>query len=223
MPCRSRVARGGEDGGSGVGDGLGVGEGEGEGETAGPPPTPLPTGSRLMPTTATTTTAAAASANLAKVFMSVILRAGHQERRCGVASSRSSTRSQDAVRGFVLVRPEPRPDDARDVAFGAHQIDLPGRRPRIGVERRAQRAHRVMESRVGRPDRDAEDLGDPVERQVEVVVQHHHRAMVEGQAAEAALELVAIDDRAQAVVRDGSSTGSSRRFGAQRRSFRPSA
>ena len=56
---------------------------------------------------------------------------------------------------------------------------------------------------MGRPGRDAEDLGDPVERQVEVVVQHHHRAMVDRQAAEAALELVAIDDRAQVVVRDG--------------------
>ncbi len=59
-----------------------------------------------------------------------------------------------------------------------------------------------MKSRVGRPDRDAEDVGDPLERQVEVVVQDHHRAMVDGEPAEAALELVAIDDRAQVVVRD---------------------
>ena len=59
----------------------------------------------------------------------------------------------------------------------------------------------MMKSRVGRPDRDADDLGDPVERQIEVVVQDHHRAMVDGQPAEAALELVAIDDRAQAIVR----------------------
>ena len=32
---------------------------------------------------------------------------------------------------------------------------------RVGVERRAQPAHRVMKSRVGRADRDTDDLGDP--------------------------------------------------------------
>ena len=53
-----------------------------------------------------------------------------------------------------------------------------------------------------RPDRDPEDVGDPVERKVEVVVQDHHRAMIEGQAAEAAFELVTVDDRAQVVIRD---------------------
>jgi hypothetical protein len=54
---------------------------------------------------------------------------------------------------------------------------------------------------MGRPGQNAENLGDPIERQLEVVVQDHHRAMVDGQPAEAALELVAIDDRAQVAVR----------------------
>jgi hypothetical protein len=49
-------------------------------------------------------------------------------------------------------------------------------------------------------DRDAEDVGDPVERQVEVV-RDHHRAMVDGEPAEAAFELVAVDDRAQVPIR----------------------
>ena len=41
---------------------------------------------------------------------------------------------------------------------------LPCRRPRIGIERRAQPAHRVMKSRSDRPGRDAERFGDAVER-----------------------------------------------------------
>jgi hypothetical protein len=67
-------------------------------------------------------------------------------------------------------------------------------------QRRAQRAHRVMESGMCRPGRDAADLGDPLERQIEVVVEHHHRPVIHREAAEATLELVAIDDRAQVVV-----------------------
>ena len=42
-------------------------------------------------------------------------------------------------------------------------------------------------------------VGNLVERHVEVVVQHHHRAMIDGEPPEAALELVAIDDRARAI------------------------
>jgi hypothetical protein len=57
-----------------------------------------------------------------------------------------------------------------------------------------------MKSGMGRPDRDAEEFGHPVERQVEVVVQDHHRAMVDGKTAEAAFDLVAVDDRAQVVI-----------------------
>ena len=59
-----------------------------------------------------------------------------------------------------------------------------------------------MKSGMGRPDRDAEDLGDPVERQIEVVVQHHHCAMIDGKVAEPSFELIAIDDRAQVVSSD---------------------
>ena len=58
-----------------------------------------------------------------------------------------------------------------------------------------------MKSRSDRPGRDAERLGDLVERHVEVVVQDHHRTVFDGEPPEAALELVAIDDRAQAIRR----------------------
>ena len=70
-----------------LGDGLGVAGG------AGTPTLALP-GNRLIPTIATTTTAAAAIASLSGVFMSRNLRAGHQERRCGVAGTWSSTASR---------------------------------------------------------------------------------------------------------------------------------
>ena len=49
-----------------------------------------------------------------------------------------------------------------------------------------------------RPDRHAENFGDLVEGQVEIMVEDHHGAMFNGQSSETALELVAIDDRAQA-------------------------
>lgn len=58
-----------------------------------------------------------------------------------------------------------------------------------------------MQSGTDRPDGDAERFGDVVERKVEVVVEHHYRPMVDGESPEAALELVAIDDRAQALRR----------------------
>ena len=54
---------------------------------------------------------------------------------------------------------------------------------------------------MGRPDRDTEHLGNPVERQVEVVVQHHHRAMIDGEPPETALELIAVDDGAEPIRR----------------------
>src|SRR5688572_30101382 len=56
-----------------------------------------------------------------------------------------------------------------------------------------------MQSGSNRPDGDAEHLGDLVERQVEVVMENHHCPMVDGKPPEAALELVAIDDRVQAL------------------------
>ena len=65
----------------------------------------------------------------------------------------------------------------------------------VGVERGSERARRVMESGAGRPDRDAEDVGDLGERQAVVVLEHEDRALVGRQAAEAAFELVAVGDR----------------------------
>ena len=47
-----------------------------------------------------------------------------------------------------------------------------------------------MQSRAHRPERSADDVGDPVERQVQVVVQDHHRSVIEGEASEATVELV---------------------------------
>ena len=46
-------------------------------------------------------------------------------------------------------------------------------------KRRAQLARRVMQARAHRPDRHAEDVGHLVERQIQVVVEDHHRSMVE--------------------------------------------
>ena len=51
-----------------------------------------------------------------------------------------------------------------------------------------------MKSRVGGAGRDADDLGDPFDRQVEVVAKHHHRSVIDGKPSEAALELIAVDD-----------------------------
>ncbi len=58
-----------------------------------------------------------------------------------------------------------------------------------------------MKSRSGRPGRDAERVGDLFERPIEVVVQHHHRAVVDGEPPEAALELIAVGHRTGRVVR----------------------
>jgi len=52
----------------------------------------------------------------------------------------------------------------------------------------------MKKSGSDRSERDAEGLGDLLERHVEVVVQDHHGAMVDGEPAEAALELVPIVD-----------------------------
>jgi uncharacterized RmlC-like cupin family protein len=58
----------------------------------------------------------------------------------------------------------------------------------------------MMESGSDRPGRNTKGLGDLLERPVEVVVKHHHRAMFDGKPAKAALELVAINDLAQALA-----------------------
>ncbi len=79
--------------------------------------------------------------------------------------------------------------------------DLPDGRPCVGVDRRTQPAHRVMNSGFDRPRRDAERLGDLVDGQVHVVVEHHDGAVLHGQSSEGALELVPIVDVAQRVGR----------------------
>jgi hypothetical protein len=58
-----------------------------------------------------------------------------------------------------------------------------------------------MKSGSNCPDRDVEGLGNLVERQVEVVVQDHHRSVIEGEASKSTVELIAVDDGAQLVRR----------------------
>jgi len=48
-------------------------------------------------------------------------------------------------------------------------------------------------------DRDSEDVGHPLERQVEIVVEHDDGAMIEREPAEASFELIAVDDRRQVI------------------------
>ena len=59
-----------------------------------------------------------------------------------------------------------------------------------------------MESGPDRARRDAQDLGRLVEAESEVVVEHEDRSLVGVEAAEAALELIAIGE-AEARVRFG--------------------
>jgi hypothetical protein len=83
----------------------------------------------------------------------------------------------------------------------------------IGLEAAAA-AHRVMKSGSDRPDGDAEDLGNRVERQVEVVVQDHHGSMVDATAGGSRARAGRDRRRAQAPSASGSSAGRRRRFGA---------
>ncbi len=59
-----------------------------------------------------------------------------------------------------------------------------------------------MKSRSNRPGRDAECFGDLVERHVEVVVQDHHRTMVDGETPKASLELIAMSDQVEPIGRN---------------------
>ncbi|KRT64216.1 MAG: hypothetical protein XU10_C0004G0122 [Chloroflexi bacterium CSP1-4] len=63
------------------------------------------------------------------------------------------------------------------------------------------RRSRFVKRAMRRPDPDPKGVGEPVERQVEVAVQDDHRAMIDGEPAAAALELVAVEDRARVPVR----------------------
>jgi hypothetical protein len=78
-----------------VGTGLGLAVGLGDGTMVGvEPPTSLVRGRKVKPMTATATTAAMVIAALLALFMSVNLRGGHQDRRCGVVGTWSSTASR---------------------------------------------------------------------------------------------------------------------------------
>jgi hypothetical protein len=64
-----------------------------------------------------------------------------------------------------------------------------------------KRAGRVVEARTCGPYRDAERLGHRHEGQAHVVVQDEHRALVEREPAECALQLVAIVDGSKGIGR----------------------
>ena len=58
-----------------------------------------------------------------------------------------------------------------------------------------------MEAGLGRPDRDAEHVGDPRERQVEVEMQDHDGAGLRLQSSEDPVQLIAVGDQGGAVER----------------------
>ena len=76
---------------------------------------------------------------------------------------------------------------------------LPSHRPRVGVERRAQRAHRVEESRSNGADRDAQGVRHGLLGKVKVVAQHDDGPMIDRQPSERALQFIAVRDRGAAV------------------------
>ena len=101
----------------------------------------------------------------------------------------------------VLV--EPRPDGAVDVPVGGVEIGhratsrVAGCASAMSAERSCRVAKCTLEPTVptGTPRMSAtRSMG-----QVQVVVQDHHRSMIQGKTAKGALELVAIDDRTQAI------------------------
>ena len=71
----------------------------------------------------------------------------------------------------------------------------PRRRPRVGLQDRAHRTVGVVEAGSDGARGDPEGRGDLRWLEADVVMEHEHRALVGRQAAEAALELVAVDDR----------------------------
>ena len=64
----------------------------------------------------------------------------------------------------------------------------------VGLDGRAQRPGRVMQSRAGRAGRDTERFGDLDQLQAHVVMQDEDRALFDRQASERPVERVAIDD-----------------------------
>ena len=67
----------------------------------------------------------------------MILRADHQDTALWGRVQQVEDGVEDAVRGLVLVGAQPRPDDARDVPFGMHQMTS-----RTGVRESASSAAR---------------------------------------------------------------------------------
>ena len=157
-------------------------------------------GKTFTPTTTAATTAAAASA-----IRSGVHRIGPPRRPPGPTlwgrGELVEHAVQDAVREHGDAALQPRPNDAGRPRDRSSLGYLPRGGPRVGVERRTQPAHRVMKSGTDRPEGNAEGLGNLLERQIEVVVQHHDRTMVDGQSPESTLELIAVDDRAEPVRR----------------------
>ena len=86
---------------------------------------------------------------------------------------------------------------------------------RVGLDGRAQRPGGVVQSRAGRPGRDAEGLGDLDQGQPQVVVEDEYRALLDVQALECPVECVAIGD-AETISSGpaGPSTGRARTFAA---------
>ena len=85
----------------------------------------------------------------------------------------------------------------RSKSFVAVMPVAPSRRGAgVGFEGGPERPGRVVEAGAGRADRDAEDVGDLGERQAGVVLEDEDRPLLRREPAEAALELVAVGDRA---------------------------
>ena len=68
------------------------------------------------------------------------------------------------------------------------------RRAGVSLEAGPQRRRGVVQSGLGRPERDAKAVGDLGQRQPEVVVEHEDGALLEGEPPEGAVELVAVVD-----------------------------
>jgi len=71
----------------------------------------------------------------------------------------------------------------------------------------------MVESRAGRPDRDAEDLGDLGRFAALEVAQHEQRSLLRGESTEAPLELVPIGDGVKVVAGRGDVPGQDAKVG----------
>src|SRR5687768_7271423 len=69
-----------------------------------------------------------------------------------------------------------------------------GKLPLVSLEAGSQRARGMVKSGLRSPERNSETIGHLGERQADVVAEHEHRALVDGQPPERSVELVAIVD-----------------------------